>query len=335
MTSTDPGGPCQACERAPSYMAEPTEDPRSPILVCPACHPRLLACALRPREWFNLARRHGPQSALLHDDMYDEDGTACQPDEPVEDADAFPAPTLDEAAGGPASLLDFALTRWFIREALAERWRGVPPADAAAVLDERFEATTHGEIRSRILELAALTGADCAPMVRRAWQAWPTDVPWHALVEATAGCLPPDEGFDLAEGVLATMSERDWRAGFGALAYFRSARTLAWIATHARDPLVDGWGFLASRSMFDWPTAKAWLSGGRPLSLVAIDALVAIAFPRTLVDQRLGLKLAAAPGERELRDALEAALAADAVPRVRQRIGALLNHLAPLAAGSA
>ena len=104
-------------------MAEPNEDPREPFLVCAGCYPRLLACALRPREWFNLARRHGPQSALLHDDMYEDDGTASQPSEPVEDADAFPAPTLDESAVDTASLLDFALTQWSIRGALAQRWQ--------------------------------------------------------------------------------------------------------------------------------------------------------------------------------------------------------------------
>ena len=316
-------------------MAEPNEDPREPFLVCAGCYPRLLACALRPREWFNLARRHGPQSALLHDDMYEDDGTASQPSEPVEDADAFPAPTLDESAVDTASLLDFALTQWSIRDALAQRWHRVPQADAATLLEARFQATINQEIRSRILELAALTGAACAGLVRRAWQAWPTDIPWHSLVDAAAACLPPDEGFALAEAALAGMTERDWRAAFGALQSFRSARTLAWIATHAGDPLVDGWGTLAARSAFDWPTAKAWLAGGRPLSLVAIDALVYIAFPRTLVQQRLALKLAAAPDERELREALEAVMAADAVPRVRQRIGALLEGLPLLATGSA
>lgn len=321
---------CEACERAPATVDEETDDPRSPMRVCAACHGRLTACALRPREWFNLARRHGPQVALLHDDMYDEDGVAQQPEVPVVDADAFPAPTLADAVSAEA-LLDVALTRHFIRDDVAARWRGLEPAEAVDVLEARWAGSTCREIRERVLELAALTGAPCAGFVRRAWQSWPVDVPWHALVEASAGCLPIDEGFPLAEAALAGLGERDRRGAFGALGCFRTARALRWIEAHYSEPFTDQWGYLAAKSAFDWPTAKAWLAGGRPLSLVAIDALVTIAFPRSLVQERLAMTLAASPGEHELRASLEAAMAADPVPRVRQRIEGLLGQLAALA----
>jgi hypothetical protein len=335
MTTIARAGPCEACERRASSVAESADDPGQPYLVCSDCRRRLLARSLRPREWFNLARRHGWAMFLLHDDFYDEDGNACQPDEDVEDADALRAPTLEESAVDAESLLDYAITRWQLDDAVVERWRRLPAAGTLAVLDARFDATRNANVRAVVLELAAHGGDAAAELVRRAWRDAPQSVPWDALVQATAGCLPLAEGFLKAEAALAAMSGRAWRESFPSLAHFRSDRALDWIETHAGEPSTEAWGHLAAASALDWPRVRAWLERGRPLNLFAIDALLAIAHPRTPHLLRLRPALGSPPGEAELRCVLEAALAADPVPRVQQRVSALLAALPVLAGGAA
>src|SRR5580692_1306653 len=110
--ATWPDSHCQACESAPAEVVEPCDDAVEPYRVCAACHRRLRARALRPLEWYNLAKRHGWYPYLLHDDFYEQDGVASQPGEVVERPDAFPVPTLDAVSHAPAVLLDFSITRW-------------------------------------------------------------------------------------------------------------------------------------------------------------------------------------------------------------------------------
>jgi hypothetical protein len=52
---------------------------------------------------------------------------------------------------------------------------------------------------------------------------------------------------------------------------------LDWIErTIAQPKLVAAfWGELAAKSGLTWPRAQRWLTSGRPLSLVALDALIA------------------------------------------------------------
>src|SRR5262245_55224784 len=98
---------CQACERAEGEIVEPRDDAQDPYLLCAPCHRRLHARALRPLEWYNLAKRHGWHPYLLHDDFYDEEGTAHQPDGDVDNAHDYPAPALADVRHDAELLLDY------------------------------------------------------------------------------------------------------------------------------------------------------------------------------------------------------------------------------------
>jgi hypothetical protein len=80
------------------------DDPDEPYLVCQQCHDRLMSRSLRPLECYNLAKRHGWAKFLLHDDFYD-DGEASQPEEDVDEAEQYPAPTLKQDQQSPDALL--------------------------------------------------------------------------------------------------------------------------------------------------------------------------------------------------------------------------------------
>ena len=106
---------------------------------------------------------------------------------------------------------------------------------------------------------------------------------------------------------------------------------LSWIEANACEPTTEAWGCLSAASAYSWDTAKAWIRAGRPLNLIAIDALLAIADPRTPFLRALQPSLGAPSDEGEMRWVLETAIAADPVPRVKQRVGSLLSKLPALA----
>ncbi len=326
---------CQACERSPGSVTESSDDAADPYLVCHECHRRLVARSLRPLEWFNLAKRHGWSRYLLHDDFYDDDGAASQPEEDVEAPESLPAPSLHEAGRTAASLFDYSVTRWRIGNELVEKWKSLPVDEVLIVLNGRFAASRNEAVRSVVLEVGSFVGLAAVELVRQAWREYPERVPYWSLVQATAACLPFEEGVARAETALVGMSERKRRESFPALAHFRSPRVLRWIECNACEPSTEAWGYLAAASGFSWDRAKAWIGSGRPLNLIAIDALRAMADPATPFLRALRPSLEAPPDESEMRQVLEAAIAADPVPRVKQRIGSLLSRLSALTAAAA
>lgn len=324
---------CQACERRPSSVVEPVDDPAEPYFVCEECHGRLLSRSLRPLEWFNLAKRHSWSRFLLHDDFYDNDGTASQPEEEVAAPVSLLTPSLDEASGSAESLLDYTITRWRIEDELVEKWKSLPVDEVLTVLHGRFAGTRNASVRSAVLEVGSLVGTAAAELVQQAWKVYPDRVPYWSLVQATAACLPIEAGFARAERALAEMPEKSRRENFSALAHFKSQQALSWIEKNSFEPTTEAWGRLAAASSFTWDKATEWMSSGRPLNLIAVDALLAIADPRTPFLRALRPSLGAPPDEREMQQVLEAAAAADPVPRVKQRIASLLSKL-PVLAGS-
>lgn len=321
---------CQACERQPYTAIERCDDAEEPYLVCAGCHVRLHGRALRPLEWFNLAKRHGWSKFLLHDDFYDDDGQASQPEDDVEDAECYPAPTLHDVQGSGSRLLEYTITRWHLTDDVRAAWRLLPQSDVLATLSQQFAGTRNREVRAAVLRVAALLGHGGESVALQAWRAYPDVGSFWSLGEATASCLPPEDGFHRVVSALASMEGPEWQESFPALAHFRSTRTLDWIESHVTEPLGQAWGYLAAASALSWPRAEKWLELGRPLSLVAVDALLAIAKPRTPFLQHIRPSFAEAPSEAVMRYAIELLMQRDPVPRVTQRGRALIELLPAL-----
>src|SRR5438270_99406 len=144
--------PCEACECVEAEVVDPCDDAQHPYRLCARCHSRLHTRALRPLEWYNLAKRHGHQY-LLHDDFYDDDGTAAQPEGEVERPEDFPAPRLAAVRENPASLLDYSITRWFFDPDVAAAWSAIPRLDVQSTLCARFNTSSDIGIRARILTI--------------------------------------------------------------------------------------------------------------------------------------------------------------------------------------
>jgi hypothetical protein len=324
--------PCEACGRAEGRVVEPCDDARDPYRVCDACHRRLHARSLRPLEWFNLAKRHGWHQFLLHDDFYDEDGTATQPETRVNGARGFPAPTLAVVRQDCERLLDYSLTRWHLDPEVVAAWAEHDRRAVLPTLAGRFAGTAKDEIRARVLSICASAVREIgADFVRRAWEEYPGAVALIPLAEASAACLPHDEGFARVTTALAGFDGHEKRDRMFALSYFRSPDALAWIEQNVFEPIMETWGYLAAASHLDWLLVESWLAGGRPLSLVAIDALLAILRPRTPFLRQIEPTLAARPTLSRLREVMLQYRDRDPVPRVQQRIDVLLADAGQLA----
>lgn len=325
---------CQACELCTASIEVKADDPGEPYLVCQPCHSRLMSLSLRPLEWFNLAKRHGWAKFLLHDDFYEQTGEATQPEEAVEKAELFASPTLEQVQRSATMLLNYSVTRWSFDENLQAAWLSLPASSVVAQLRERFGSTRNTHVRSVVLQVAATLQTDAAPIVKQAWKARAEgtldDGAFWSLAKATAACLPRAEGLQTVIQALEAMPRKPQLQQFGALAHFRSTQVLDWIEAHASEPSVPVWGDLAAASEFSWPKAEAWFKSGRPLSLMAIDALLAIAEPRSAFLRQIHPTLADPPSELDFRKTIEELVQTDPVPRVKQRTTALLTLITAL-----
>ncbi len=308
-------------------VIEPCDDPVEPYQVCSECHKRLLARALRPLEWYNLAKRHGWYPFLLHDDFYDEEGRADQPEIEVEEPEKYPAPSLMEARADIEGLLDYSITRWSLSSDLVEALDAYAKQEVLATIQKRFHETRNAGIRACVLEISALClGDHGAEFVRNAWRYYPDDLGLGALARASARCLPHREGFDRVSRALDELAVREKRDLMYTLGYFRSAEALDWIEANLIEPVTDSWGYLAASSAVDWSRLESWLLRGRPLSLVAIDTIRAIQHAPTKALKELQVRLANPPSKVALQHALEAYARRDPVPRVRQRVDSIMKN---------
>ncbi|WP_156951874.1 hypothetical protein [Bradyrhizobium sp. WSM1743] len=326
---------CQACRQAPAAEDVRDDDPVEPYRLCHECADRLRYRALRPIEWFNLAALHGWAKFLLHDDFYDQDGRACQPDVDDDVIDEKHAPTLEMCARSLERLIDFCVTRWHLGKEEFEAFRPFPIGTVLAAIEHRADAGNRQVWETMVQLCANVVGSPAAPWVRaqfnRAWR----DVSLFIWAEAAAKCLPAPEGLHKTIDALQVVHGRDLEKQMSALSWFRAAAVLDWIEAHLPpQDVAASWGQLASLSDLHWSRVQSWLASGRPLSLVALDAL-ASCIPRqgqarilTILDPKLK-----GCGDRSvIGHALRIYEAEDSAPRVATKCSFIIQHLDKLRA---
>ncbi|MEW6743109.1 MAG: hypothetical protein AB1486_10150 [Planctomycetota bacterium] len=364
---------CQSCRQAPVAVEVTPRGLHEPLRVCGECHGRVLARALRPREWYNLCSVHGNSNEYLSEDYYDEtSGRALAPEEAVVDAELLPAPRLADVADSPEELLTYVLTRPRIHsDAIMARraieaeclaaMRRQDPGRVPHALSQRLRQTKNPDLAETMLVLCAEVLREAgAGLVREQW-GLPTQgvlpggspTVFRGLSLATAICLPPEEAYQRLSGALEGMNERERSVWKGILGWLAPPRALDWIEAHASGSIDISWGNLASLSGFDWPRAKKWLASGRPLGLIALDALALCLqrgsgpplsgkpYPKEPQDPSASHDIYArgCPGGREslhLPSAaefvatLEAYAVTDPTPRVQQSLGQLKSFVVNL-----
>lgn len=318
---------CEACEVEPATIEEPCDDPVEPYLLCNACLSRLQLRTLRPLEWYNLAKRHGSYRYLLHDDFYDDDRVACQPEEDVVDSELYPAPSFETVRHDPESLLDWCVSRWTLKDQEFEAWSQIPHEDRKSVLTSRFSKSPSDGVKCVILEVIGNIGdVSYADFVKFVWSKYPDSLALGPLAEASVACLPFSDGFQRVTAALAALEPSKRRDSMNCLGYFESHSGLDWIEENFFEPATESWGYLAASCRPSWARITKWLARGRPLSLVAIDTLRAITRIPTPFLKKRSIQLLDMPTKAEMERVLLDYINQDPVPRVEQRVkGLLLN----------
>lgn len=263
---------CQSCGRNSVEVVDDCDNPAYPYKVCKDCHERLVSRSLRPREYFNLTSQHG-MTFLLHDDFYDNDGTACDPEVALVVDPGLTFPMLSELHD-LQSIVDYAMVAGWLSDDVINAIGRFEKNAILKELDKRINLNKG--LSARIYQLVALTlGQYADEWIVNQWEARTADnFPMYA--EALAKCLEPDMGFELYSKQLDRIEQPGKLAEtMTGLIYFQSKRGLRWIEENVGrvSNISDAWGHIAVASQFDWPTAEKWLKGGRPLSLVGLDAL--------------------------------------------------------------
>ena len=321
---------CQACRRRPVVEEVGDDGPLETYRVCRECGDRLRRLALRPIEWFNLAAIHGWSTFLLHDDFYDQDGSASQPDDDNYSTEGMQAPTLEMCAKSLERLIDYCITRWCIGATDFGAFRSFTAGAILAELQRRAEAGNRHVLRA-MLELGAnVVGSPAAPWVRGKFERARRDDVLFAWAEAAAKCLPAPEGLHMTIDALRPLLGRDLQNQMSALCWFRSREVLDWIEANVpSENVTASWGRLASLSDLHWTRVQDWLASRRPLSHVALDALAGY-IPRQgqpLMLDRGNPMLKGGADRSAIEQALRAYMSEDSAPRVVARCRFIIDNL--------
>lgn len=265
------GGHCQACETAKATERFDPADDLEPYQLCSPCLNRLEAYALRPIECYNLLARYGNYRHHLHDDFYDEDCIASQPLVEVAGSSQFAAPKLPDVASDAHKLVRYSLTRWSLDAATRDAFRKHPPRAVLEIISP-LATSENWLFKVKCLELCGdVIGPMASGIVLSLRDRGSGNAAFYAWAAAVALCFAEDEGFRLVcEALEAELPQPSPRA----LVWFRSSKTLDWMEQRVpKNEITSNWGEVAAYSQLSWDRARTWLERGRPLNLVAVDAL--------------------------------------------------------------
>lgn len=323
---------CEACERSIDSVNN-RKDLDLTIQLCDRCHDRFRGHALSPRQWYNLAKRYGVEIDPLCEDFYDENGVAQHPAARFHDPKIDPIPTFASVREKLEPLLDWCMTRSHLTMREIEALKAFGHEELLESLKSRLERPASECVAPVIFEIVGKVGDErYAGLMRDAWSQGTRRYGLQPLAEASSAALP-EEGRRHVEAALAEMSPRDRYMSMYCLGYFRTPAVLDWIERHCGEPLMESWGNLAALSRPDWNRISRWLDSGRPLSLVALDTLLALVDPRTPLLHAANAVLEDPPTFDELQRRLEAYRDNDPVPRVLQRVEWIFKKPGPIFAG--
>jgi hypothetical protein len=267
-----------------------------------------------------------PKKFLLHDDLYEEDGEACQPEEDVFVTKKDKAPTLRAVRNDLESLLDFSITRWFLEDDVINALKKHDTQKTLSSVKSRFYETENYEVKSRMLEIVAdLLGTSASGWVRELWENYDEEF-LYPISWATASSLPAEEGLNNIFEKLKLVSEKELPiAAFTCLYRFRSSNILDWIESTCMI-FNDNWGRLAAVCFPTWERMKSWLNKGRPISLIALDTMANCVkgygdiYVEQFSPKILGTEIS------EVDQVLNEYFQIDGVPRVKMKLSRIMEN---------
>ncbi|HMJ70949.1 MAG TPA: hypothetical protein VK508_18740 [Cyclobacteriaceae bacterium] len=311
-------------------IVEEKDNPAFPYRICHQCYDRLMNLALRPREYFNLTAEHG-MTFLLHDDFYGDDGEATQPKIDVDEGADLAFPVLTEIRD-VKTLIDYAIVKWWVSHDIVDAFRQFEKEVILQEFDKRIQVNRM--LAHRLYELAAkVLGIFAGSWILKQWE-FRTGERFPDYAEALAKCLPPGQGVRLFIEELNKIDKASKLSEYMVnLIHFQSESSLTWIESnvHRVKNISTSWGYVAVASKFSWPVAGKWLASGRPLSLVALDALSNCAVTSNTLNSLPWLrahpqKLLDPANIDEMNQVLLSYSAGDHAPRVRSNVDYIMDN---------
>lgn len=315
---------CEACRISPATNLIPDTELGGSVdrrnhsyRLCYACGQKLIRKSLRPIEWFNLAAIHGPDRDLLWG-HYADDGRAHDPDTIDYSTDGMLAPALGQAARSIGTLLDYCATRQRLDAIEFGAFNAFDHREILAYVEERI-SYDRPQISITCFDTCAdVLGSSAESFILdQDHRTFSGDV-FGAWARAVAKCVPEDQGFQLVcEALSYRLTPRQsWQVR--SLVWFQSRHAIDWIKANApAKEVTDQWGIVASVSKLSWKDVEAWLSHGRPLRLIALDALKFCIDQRYVREFRLVWPvLHDRPDDETIKRAMRTTADSDDAPRV-------------------
>lgn len=298
-----------------------------PFHLCAPCAERLQTRSLRPAEWYHLVVKHSFCTYWLHDDFYTDDGVADQPAEPVIDPELHPTPTLDDVRHDLSLLLDHCHTRFNLGEAEYRAFAAFDPRAVLAEIDRRL-ALPRGDLwELEYTDIALTVPCERTTAWYRGRLSAASGLGLQLLLHKGPCGIPWPEWYDLAARGAAADDPRQRSEWCRTLARARDPRFADWLEANIVSPTSGDWGDAAADAGVPWPRLREWLARGRPLSLVALDALVGRLCRPDHVKSAPADELRRPETAAEIRQALAQAAAADPAPRATESIARIFDAL--------
>ena len=323
---------CQVAAHEPAEIEFQSQSPDGPYLLCSEHYERLRTYSLRPLEWYTLATIHGPCEHYLHDDLYENDGTACQPHRPVVDPEAYPAPRLEAVSADLERLMDFALTRWQLDDRVQDALKGHERESLLRAIADRHHCTRNAWFHRRLVEIGStILGRAAEGWLRSLLTGLPACDRLMYLYYGH-GCFSREDGAVMALDAVSNLPPEHWAQQCMVLSRFREPAYLVWIERNVRDPLIEAWGILAAASGLTWERAAQWIEAGRPLSLVALDAMATcVSRPgQASLVRQISPRIHAETDLDAIESVLRQYAERDRVPRVRHLVGYIIKNLSAI-----
>jgi len=324
---------CESCNLLKKEVDEYVDEAQMPYCLCRPCQQRLFDYALRPLEFFNLAAIHG-HTHLLHDDFYDFDtGEARQPKTTVIDAEEYPFPQVDDIKNNAKKLVDYACVQYFTSDEIINLLKLHNQKVILKYLDDK--TAYNRSINYKTYEIAAnVLGLTANKWIIKQWENRKEN---EVLIfaEAICKCVPFSEAFVILTTEIALSDGKRFVDNSAALLFFEHEKTLDWMEqVSSRITNVSrNWGTLAAASQFTWNRAEKWLLLGRPLSLIALDAIAYCTTKHVLHDQALWFirkppMLLNLPTPEVIIKQINTYLHTDKVPRTKNAVAKITQNLA-------
>ena len=157
---------------------------------------------------------------------------------------------------------------------------------------------------------------------------------FYIRAENILATLDKNEAFKIITAELDKCDERYLNDYVIVLNNIRTEKNLDWIENNASrvKNISSNWGHVAALSYFNWTLADKWLTIGRPLSLIALDALIFCTtngerLNQSLIMRKINPKLVDNPKLEIVARRLQVYLEIDNVPRTKDSVHRIINNI--------